>query len=690
MALNSTYTTGLGKLAIESTRRLALFAVAIFLAACSSGGDSGGSPPPPPPGPAAPVANAGPDQTVQELTMVNLSGSATDANGDPITYSWMQTAGPTVTLDTPDAAAASFTAPDVTVGNPEILSFELTASDPGGLSTTDTIIVTVQEEAVPVTISGTLQYEFPPPNIACQGLNFAAIQMRPIRQATVQLLDASGSTLLDSDISDDLGQYSLTADPNTDVMIRVLAQSVRNGALSWNVEVRNNVDLSANPPPLSQRPIYAMDSGIFNSGTSPQSRNLTATTGWGVTSYTGPRVAAPFAILDTIYTMTLFLGAEDPNATFPPLDAFWSPDNKVATPRDDDVGDLPTSFFETGSGLFILGADGEDTDEFDDHVVAHEWGHYFDFNLSRSDNIGGGHFIGRDVLDKRVAFGEGFASAIAAMGLGDPVYCDTSWFGNAQSGFDVNAESEFTQQQGWYDEVSVIEIVYDLWDTNNDGVDNDSIGFGPIYDVMTGAQVVTPAFTSIFTFAFYLKQQNPGAAAFIDALLTDHNISPNADEYGLGESNDGPGTPDDVFPLYTDIILGQTTNICVNSQFDNDRDGNKLSEHRYLRLNVPNNRVVSFNMTANPAPSQPSVGFDCTADENDPENSQHSDPDFLLWKNGQFWWFGFSCEPNSEITTTNGQLPAGNYVIDINDFRHQDTESPANYPEQVCFDFTAN
>jgi len=695
--LNAKLFLGLGKLTLNHARRWTVVAAALTVAACGGGGGGGGSPsppppppPPPPPAPAAPVANAGADQTVQEMTEVNLSGSATDANGDPITYMWVQTAGTVVTLNTPDAAAASFTAPDVTAGNPEELTFELTASDPGGLSTTDAVNILVQESTGPVTISGTLQYEFPPPNNACLGLDFDAIQLRLIRQATVQLLDAVGSTVLDTDVSDDLGQYSVTADPSTDVIIRVLAESIRVGNLSWDVQVRNNVDTSNGAPPLDQRPIYAMDSSTFDSGTSPQSLDLTAPTGWGGSSYTGPRAAAPFAILDSIYSATLFVATDMPNATFPPLDAFWSVDNKATSPTDIDAGDLPTSFYNGQSQLFLLGMDGSDTEEFDDHVVVHEWGHYLEDNLSRSDSIGGSHFIGSDLLDKRVAFGEGFANALSGMVLDDPVYCDTAWFGNNQSGFGVDLEEEPTNNEGWYDEVSVFEILYDLWDTDTDGVDTGSIGFGPILDVMTGPQVTTPAFTSIFTFATYLKQQNPGDTALIDALLTDHNINSNVDIHGSSEINDDPGTPPDVLPVYTDITLGQTTNICVNAQFDPDRDGNKLSEHRYLRLNIPSNSVVTFTMTANPAPSQPSNGFDCEADLDDPENSEHSDPDYQVWRDGQLFWTGFSCEPNSEVSTTNGWLAAGDYVIDINDYRHADTDSPVDYPEQVCFDFTAN
>jgi hypothetical protein len=698
-------TIGLGKLTRKIGTQLVMLTAALLIAACSSSDseDSGGSPPPPgpppppppPPPAAAPVANAGPDRTVQEQTVVNLAGSATDVNGDPITYLWVQTAGVMVTLNNANTAGASFDAPDVQLGNPQTLSFELTASDPGGLSTTDTVNITVQETAVPVTISGVLQYEFPPPNAQCRGLNFSSVEVRPIRQATVQLLDGDGRTLLDSTVSDDLGRYSLTADPSTDVMVRVRAEMLRSGALTWDVQVRNNVDTGGSPPPLDQRPIYAMDSVPFNSGTSDLTRDLLAETGWGGSSYTSDRVAAPFSILDAIYKAMLFIASEDPSATFPALDAFWSPDNRsVAGESDIDAGELPTSFYNGQSQLFLLGRDGDDTEEFDDHVITHEWSHYFEDNFSRSDSIGGAHFIGRDLLDMRVAFGEGFADAMSAMTLNDPIYCDTSWFGGSQSGFSVNMESSNTNNEGWYDEVSVFEIIYDLWDTNNDGADNDSIGFGPIYSVMTGPQSSTPAFTSIFTFATYLKQQGTGKNAFIDALLTEHDIvASGIDLYGASEANDGPGTPSDVLPIYTDITLGSTTNICVNSQFDDsNRDGNKLSEHRYLRLNLSNPRVVTFTMTTASAdgnsPSQPTPGFDCMADPDDPENSEHSDPDFLVWQNGDFRGFGFSCEPNSEVSSMT--LNSGFSVIDINEYRHEDIESPANYPERVCFDFMAN
>jgi len=671
-------------------RLLLLVVITVSFAGCSSGGDDGGS------DNRAPTANAGGDQTVLEMTTVQLSGVGSDPDaGDVLTYSWLQTGGTAVTLSNATSATASFMAPDVAAGVPEILSFQLTVTDAAGLASNDSVAVTVQEPAAVVTISGTMLYEFPTPNNNCNGLNFGNIQLRPIRQATVQILDdAVPPNVLDTDVTDDFGAYSVTVNASTNVVLRVLAEMKKGGSPSWDVEVRNNVvdPTDPNPPALDMRPMYVMDLAL-DSGVIDQTVDLTATTGWGGSSYTNPRVAAPFAVLDAIYSGINLIATVDGTANFVPLDAFWSPDNTNVEGTgtfDENIasGEIGTSFYSSDS-LFLLGKDGFDAEEFDDHVIVHEWGHYFEDNFSRSDSIGGSHGIG-DLLDARVAFGEGFATALSGMALDNPVYCDTLWSGGQLRGFDIDIESEAGGTAGWFNEISVMKLVYDLWDMNDDGADTSDIGFGPIYSVMTGAQSATPAFTTLFSFASNLKQAvNAQDELFVDALLTEQNVdAAMIDIYGSMETNDGPGTPDDVFPLYTPLTLGNTINICTNSQHDSGRTGNKLSEHRYLMLNLPTAQQVTFTMTANPAPSTPTPGFDCSADPDDPENHEHSDPDFLVWRNGEFQWFGLSCEPNSEVTTS-GTLPAGDYVIDINEFRHEDEETVNPFDERVCFDFRA-
>ena len=674
-------------------RPLLLVIAAVTLTACGGGG--GGEN-----GTAnrAPTASAGGDQSVPELSTVQLAGAGSDPDaGDTLSFAWSQTGGTTVMLNNASSANADFMSPDVAAGIAENLDFRLTVTDSAGLASSDTVTVTVQEPVPVVTISGTMLYEFPPPNAACNGLNFGNIQLRPIRQATVQLLDDTGTNVLDSDVTDDLGAYSVTVNASTNVILRVRAELKKGGNPSWDVEVRNNVvdPMNPNPPALGQRPIYVMDTAVMDSGVLDQTLDLTATTGWDVSSYANPRVAAPFAVLDAIYSGISLVAAEDPNANFVPLDAFWSPGNTSAQGAGTfdervDSGEIGTSFY-SGDRLFLLGMDGDDTEEFDDHVIVHEWGHYFEDNFSRSDSIGGAHGVG-DLLDMRVAFGEGWATALSGMALNNPSYCDTLWFGGNLSGFEIDIESEGGGTAGWFNEISVMKLIYDLWDTNNDGADDSDIGFGPIFNVMTGPQAATPAFTSIFTFATYLKQQGTGQDAFIDALLTAAAVNPTGvDFYGTTELNNGqPGKTDDVLPAYTTLTLGNTVNICTNSHYDSVRNGNKLSEHRFLRMNLPASQQVTFTMTANPAPSTPSAGFDCTADPNAPESHQHSDPDFLVWQNGNLMWFGLGCEPNSEVTTTNGALPAGDYVIDLNEFRHEDEDTVEPFDEQVCFDFTAN
>ncbi|MEZ5459313.1 MAG: hypothetical protein R3E65_08385 [Steroidobacteraceae bacterium] len=52
-------------------------------------------------------------------------------------------------------------------------------------------------------------------------------------------------------------------------------------------------------------------------------------------------------------------------------------------------GEIGTTFFTPGTPdrIFVLGRADIDTDEFDQHVIAHEWGHYYQDNFSRDDSL---------------------------------------------------------------------------------------------------------------------------------------------------------------------------------------------------------------------------------------------------------------------------------------------------------------
>lgn len=316
-------------------------------------------------------------------------------------------------------------------------------------------------------------------------------------------------------------------------------------------------------------------------------------------------------------------------------------------------------------------------------------GHYYEDTLSRSDSIGGPHGLGNR-LDMRVAFGEGWATAYAGMALDSPDYCDT--FGSS-SGFGIDIEDGGSGPAGWYNEMSILKLVYDLWDTGPADDDGDSIGFGPIHAVMTGPQATTPAFTSIFTFAEALKEANPAAVPFIDERLGAEAVTAaGINAYGEGETNDADGAPD-VLPIYTPVVPdGSTINICSNSQFDRTgdtllddgdliADGNKLSEHRFLRMTVDTPAHYTFNITTTtemPAPDDPD------------DDSDQSDPDILIVLNGAtqnpLQDEGHSGTANEEVFTTSNVLEPGDYVMALVEFRYRDDASPDDYPSRTCFD----
>ena len=107
-----------------------------------------------------PIANVGPDQTVNENATVMLVGVAIDPDpNDKLIYSWMQIAGPAVTLNGADTASPTFTAPS-NVPIDTQLKFALTAKDNKGAASNNPAIVTITVKHAnhpPVANAGTNQ-----------------------------------------------------------------------------------------------------------------------------------------------------------------------------------------------------------------------------------------------------------------------------------------------------------------------------------------------------------------------------------------------------------------------------------------------------------------------------------------------------------------------------------------------------
>ncbi|MGV8074505.1 MAG: PKD domain-containing protein [Syntrophobacteraceae bacterium] len=91
----------------------------------------------------SPVADAGPDQTVSEASLVTLNGSnSSDPGLGPLSYLWTQTGGDQVSLSSQTSVKPTFTSPSVAT-NGEALTFQLTVTNAMGLQSSDTCIVNV-------------------------------------------------------------------------------------------------------------------------------------------------------------------------------------------------------------------------------------------------------------------------------------------------------------------------------------------------------------------------------------------------------------------------------------------------------------------------------------------------------------------------------------------------------------------
>lgn len=384
----------------------------------------------------------------------------------------------------------------------------------------------------PVTLTGKVTYDFVPATYSTVTktgtLAFTQATERPVRNAVVQV--RQGSNILTTGTTNEQGTYQLNYTPSECGTLTLVALAK---TTTPDIQVEDNTDDDA---------IWAIGDTI---STTTTTKDLRATHGWTGTGYNASqRLAAPFAILDSMYTASkAFMAVRQ--VTFPALKVNWSPDN-VPQNGDKASGFIGTSHFSfTEKEIYILGRAGIDTDEYDSHVIVHEWGHYFEANLSRADSPGGPHSSG-DVLDPRLSFGEGYGNALAAMLLPESLYVDTLWGSSpsgppAAFGFDAETAPSPTDDSspGVFSETSVMRILYDLFDSgsNEAAYDGVALGLGPIYDVLVGPQKTTEAMTTLGSFIAGLKAQPGVNATAVNTLLAHYNVGAVTSPYGDGDSS---------------------------------------------------------------------------------------------------------------------------------------------------------
>lgn len=443
-------------------------------------------------------------------------------------------------------------------------------------------------------VAGTITYDYVPTAVTVEAngeakgrLDYPKTVRRPVRRALVELVSADGATILGKTATDDTGAYSIAIPAGKRAYVRVTAKASEGSATApdYSIGIRDNTAPEYKVA-AATAPLYSMRGSVFTTASAVTKLDLNAGSGWTGANYGAPRTAAPFAMLDQMVTAAQKLHRVEPGVLLPALNVFWSVNNRP-TSGDANKGFITTCYYDPAPatrGLYLLGAENVDTSEYNPSVIIHEYGHYLEANVSRSDAIGGEHGIGRDdALDMRVAFGEGFGTAFSSMIRETPVY--TEVYGPKQALMRLYMRLDEVQagdSHTWFGESAVGNFLYSVSQSPD-------IGFAPLYRAMLTGEKTTPALTSAFSFATALRPALTDAGKrALDQALVAINVQPGDQLDAWGSQTKFKGDPADdnlaVFPVYLPLTSGQTVKACMTTQFGGS---NKLGNYRHLRVTVP-------------------------------------------------------------------------------------------------------
>jgi hypothetical protein len=155
-----------------------------------------------------------------------------------------------------------------------------------------------------------------------------------------------------------------------------------------------------------------------------------------------------------------------------------------------------TSCFSPRSNVIFVHGTFQDTDEFDDPVLLHEYGHFLEHSFSRSNSPGGAH--DGSPTDPRLAWGEGYGTYTGATIAGSSLYIDT--FASGATVIDISdtgvsfALAAPNAPSGMNQIVSEFLSAEVLWQITS-GLSSGGGGKGtaPVFDVL-GSYFPAPAF----------------------------------------------------------------------------------------------------------------------------------------------------------------------------------------------------
>ena len=424
----------------------------------------------------------------------------------------------------------------------------------------------------------------------------------PLANIYTYLIDLDGE-VIKTTITNSEGKYQFVLDDSyvsKNYHVQFEAKSLISGDINSGFEVQVKDQSSADV--LTEQRSYYQNSEPFVISKGNNSMDMHLLSGWDTESRSFPYDmvnAQPFAILDTINKVAHFLSEKNRPIPRDAEDLFinWTkhPEHLVFNP----------AYYNHRDNLIVLnGTLGEFTAifEWSETTIAHEFGHFYVKKvLGRDDTIGGQH-AELTPSGLRIAFSEGFATAIANASLDnwidyrlqnedptirgqyfdDPMVLNTQGINESYKSetvdFDGISKKRLGQVISAWDERTVAFFILSLIDdkagdeyfTSNL---SSEIGFARFHDIVKEFNN-TSSILTLYGLANEVKKQYPQYADKINELGLKINAN-FVDEWSAGTDSvsslkiteETPLDPNSYLPLYADVSQGLGANVCFNGGY---------------------------------------------------------------------------------------------------------------------------
>ena len=397
------------------------------------------------------------------------------------------------------------------------------------------------------TFRGTVLYEKVPAGRS--GLQLDASVPAPAAGVKVEVVASPGRAVLGSGFTDEKGGYSIPVrlGRQPQVYLRALAQTE-----------------NASVVRAGDRAEWSMVSEPFAPGrTRTVMRDLLATD--------SSRVAGAFNIAATIARANALVHAAQPGVALPRVEIRW------------DTTYVGGTFFRPREAVaFINGRRARDSDEYDDHVIAHEYGHFLMSSFSRESSPAGDHSFGEQV-DPRLAWSEGWGNFFGAATAGNAHYIDTGVVRGRQAvlvQMDLEEDAPAGDRPGIWSEHSVASVLWDWFDETADDADALALGFTPMWTAFVALAKQPDAYLLRYAnaLAATTKQGGPMAAA----------LAARGIRYAPGEDPPAP----EPFPE----AIPSGTAVTGSADSRSTRRSNLWRSSAHFWFSIPEERQVSITM----------------------------------------------------------------------------------------------